>query len=195
MPDRVECKDSRIIRRLLRVNHSGEHGAVAIYSSQINRARKYYSDILPWLEETLKHELRHREAFLAAMPARGAKPCRAMFVWRSGGAVLGAITAMFGRDGVMVCTAAVERTVHRHLVEQIEYLDKTDQELADLVRDILREENEHLEMAERHHDPNRITARWLASVVAGATEMLIFLSTRGDSRKLQAVMRQPLLAE
>ncbi len=184
-------EDSRIIRRILRVNHSGEHGAVAIYSSQVNRARIHYPDILPWLEETLEHELRHREAFLTVMPSRGAKPCRAMFVWRSGGAVLGVITGMFGKSAVMVCTAAVERTVHRHLVEQIEYLDRADQELAVLVKDILREEDAHLEMAERHHDSSRFLARVLSAIIACATEVLIFLSTRGDSLKLHAMMRRP----
>ena len=190
MAEGLESEESRIIRRILRVNHSGEHGAVAIYSSQIDRARKNYPDILPWLEETLKHELRHRETFLTAMPSRGAKPCRAMLVWRSGGAMLGAITAMFGKSGVMICTAAVERTVHRHLVEQIDFLERADPELAVLVRDILREEDDHLEMAERHHNPDRTSARVLSSIVTCLTEIFIFLSTRGDSRKLHAMMHQ-----
>ncbi|MEM9234257.1 MAG: demethoxyubiquinone hydroxylase family protein, partial [Pseudomonadota bacterium] len=29
----------RIIRRILRVNHAGEHGAVSIYGAQIAKAR------------------------------------------------------------------------------------------------------------------------------------------------------------
>ena len=48
--------EGRIIRRILRVNHAGEHGAVSIYSTQIAWARKHAPDILAWLEETIGHE-------------------------------------------------------------------------------------------------------------------------------------------
>ncbi|HRE44597.1 MAG TPA: demethoxyubiquinone hydroxylase family protein, partial [Terricaulis sp.] len=59
---------ARIIRRILRVNHAGEHGAVFIYSAQLARARRAYPDLIPWLEETLAHEQRHRARFYEAMP-------------------------------------------------------------------------------------------------------------------------------
>ncbi len=176
---------ARLIRRLLRVNHAGEHGAVFIYSAQLARARRAFPDLAPWLEETLGHELRHRARFRDAMPARGAKPCRMMFVWSFGGAMLGAITALLGRTGVYVCTAAVERTVHRHLIEQAAFLDRNDAELAALVRDILVEEDAHLAAAETGHDASKMLPRALSMLVAGATETLIFLSTRGDSLRLK----------
>jgi ubiquinone biosynthesis monooxygenase Coq7 len=177
-----------IIRRILRVNHAGEHGAVAIYTSQLARARQAHWDLTPWLEETLAHEERHRARFLAAMPARGAKPCRAMFVWGAGGALLGALTAFASREAILVCTAAVECTVHKHLIEQADFLDRADPELAALVRDILTEEDAHLAFAEERHDPHKLDALALGAIVSAATEVLIFLSTRGDSLKLKRAM-------
>ena len=182
-------EQARIIRRILRVNHSGEHGAVAIYKAQIKRAEKNYPDILSWLKETLRHEGRHREAFLNAMPARNAKPCRALYVWKYGGALLGGLTALFGRLGVMVCTSAVERTVHRHLTEQIEFLNDVDHELAAIVEDVLQEEEQHLNDADTQHDPSSTMARVLSFIVASSTELLIYISTRGDSLKLRSAMR------
>lgn len=179
---------ARLVRRLLRVNHAGEHGAVSIYQAQLARARRAYPDLAPWLEETLSHEVRHRARFREAMPTRAAKPCRMMFVWSFGGGLLGAITALFGRTGVYVCTAAVERTVHRHLVEQAAFLDRCDGELAALVRDILVEEDEHLAIAEARHDGARLLPRALSALVSGATEALIFVSTRGDSLRLKHAM-------
>ena len=143
---------------------------------------------MPWLEETLSHELRHRARFREAMPTRAAKPCRMMFVWSFGGAMLGALTAACGRDGVYVCTAAVERTVHQHLTEQIAFLDRADPPLAALVRDILIEEDAHLAHAEAHHDTRTLFARTLSALVSAATETLIFLSTRGDSLRLRTAM-------
>ncbi len=97
----------RLIPRILRVNHAGEHGAVAIYSAQLAHARRAHPDLVAWLEETLSHEERHRARFREAMPSRAAKPCRPMFVWSFGGAALGALTAACGRTGIYVCTAAV----------------------------------------------------------------------------------------
>ena len=185
----MKADNQRIIRRILRVNHSGEHGAVAIYSSQLRRARKHFPEITPWLEKTLGHELRHRDEFLSAMPSRGAKTCRAMYVWHFGGAALGFISALFDRTGVMVCTTAVERTVHRHLVEQIHFLENSDGELAAIVKNILKEEDAHLAIAEKQHDPTRASAKILAAIISAATEVLIFMSTRGDSRKLNVWLK------
>ena len=176
----------RLIPRILRVNHAGEHGAVAIYSAQLARARRAYPDLIPWLSETLAHEQKHRTR--EAMPTRTAKPCRLMFVWSFGGAALGALTALSGRTGIYVCTAAVERTVHRHLVEQIAFLERADPALAQIVRDILIEEDAHLAHAEAHHNAHGPFARALAALVSAATETLIFLSTRGDSLHLRRAL-------
>lgn len=179
----------RIIRRILRVNHAGEHGAVSIYGAQIVRARRRWPDLLPWLEETRDHEVEHRARFLDAMPERSAKPCRALYVWKYGGALLGSITALLGRDGVLRCTVAVERTVHGHLCEQIEFLETRDPPLGEIVRDILREENEHLAHAQAGVNGASHIGGILERVVAAATEVLICLSTRGDSLRLKQLMR------
>src|SRR5262245_13732402 len=102
---------------------------MAIYSAQLSHARRKYPDLVPWLEETLRHETRHRSAFRGAMDQRGVTPCGALAIWSVGGSILGAATAAFGRTGVYVCTAAVERTVRRHLEEQATYLDTADTSL------------------------------------------------------------------
>ncbi len=46
---------TRLIPRILRVNHAGKHGAVAIYSAQLAHARRAHPDLIPWLEDTLAH--------------------------------------------------------------------------------------------------------------------------------------------
>lgn len=179
----------RIVQRILRVNHAGEQGAVSIYGAQIALAKARYPDLLPWLEETLQHEKRHRRTFLDLMPARATTPCPVASVWSVGGAILGFVTALLGRHGVIVCTAAVERTVHKHLVEQIAYLSGRDEELADGIRKVQVEENEHLAFAEERHDPQAPVARLLSGVISIVTEALIFIATRGDSMRLNAALR------
>jgi ubiquinone biosynthesis monooxygenase Coq7 len=84
----------------------------------------------------------------------------------------------------MACTAAVERTVHGHLIEQALLLDGIDPELAALIRSIQVEEDEHLAYAEARHDPATPFAKVVSAIVSGATAALIALSTRGDSLRL-----------
>jgi ubiquinone biosynthesis monooxygenase Coq7 len=99
------------------------------------------------------------------------------------------MTAILGRRGVIVCTAAVERTVHRHLAEQIAYVSGRDEELADGIRKVQVEENEHLAFAEARHDPRALLARLLSGPISAITEVLMFLATRGDSLRLNAALR------
>jgi 3-demethoxyubiquinol 3-hydroxylase len=184
-PDQAPDK---VIRRILRVDHAGEHGAVAIYSSQIAWAKRHAPDLLPWLEETIAHERTHRERFRSAMPVRAAKPCRLLSIWSVGGAMLGWMTAQLGRTGVMVCTSAVERTVHAHLLEQRQFLSRHDPELDGIIASIQQEEDEHLAYADQRHDPKKLLPALLRPLVAAATEALIFISTRGDSLRLRRAM-------
>jgi len=178
-------ESARLIRRILRVNHAGEHGAVSIYQAQLRGLDKADAELHAWLTETLNHERRHRTAFRDAMPLRGAKPCRALVIWKSGGSVLGWLSSAFGRVGVLVCTQAVEETVHRHLLEQISFLDRVDPELANVVRDILKEEVDHLLYARDRLSQRSRVLRMARALVGVATEALIAVSTRGDSFRLR----------
>lgn len=176
--------DERTIRRILTVNHAGEHGAIWIYSAQLARLGRKRPELRAWLETTLSHEQAHRAAFLESMASRGAKPCCTMALWSRGGWLLGWICALFGPVGVMACTAAVERTVHRHLDEQVRFLSDRDPTLAELIRNIQREEFEHLAFAEGALPQGSRISKVLEPIVSGCTETLIFLSTRGVSLRL-----------
>ncbi len=176
----MERLNRTIPARILRVNHGGEHGAIRIYRAQIATARVRCPDLLPFLEEALGHEREHLAAFRALMPARQSKPCRLMWIWGMGGAVLGTLTGLIGRGAIVACTVAVERTVHRHLDDQLAYLRPRDSELAAVIGVIQRQEQEHIEEAARRGK----SARWLESTISALTDGLIFLSTRGDSAKL-----------
>lgn len=170
----------RIIAGILRVNHGGEHGAVAIYRGQIAIARLTAPDLVAPLRDILTHEIRHRAAFRALMPARAARPCRLMGLWSLGGGLLGLATGLMGRSAIMTCTAAVERTVHRHLIDQKRWLADRDPELARIIAEIEVEELEHLTFAEE----GAPGAGPMGGLIAVVTEALIWLSTRGGSRLL-----------
>jgi 3-demethoxyubiquinol 3-hydroxylase len=176
---------SLTIARILKVNHAGEHGAIRIYRAQIWIARWRCPDVVPFLEVTLAHEVNHCALFRAAMTPRKTRPCRVMSLWGNGGYALGAITALMGRQGIWICTAAVEAAVHRHLEDQLFFLSGRDGELHDLIKSIQIEELSHLHHAEDNITNNGFPARLLDRIVSLSTDVVIWLSTWGDSTRMK----------
>ena len=176
--------DRLTISRILKVNHAGEYGAIRIYRAQLWVARRLYPDVAAFLEETLAHEIRHCVMFREAMAQRSARPCRVMSLWGNGGLVLGFITSLLGRQGIWICTAAVESTVHKHLDDQLHFLRGRDEGLRSLILSIQAEEAAHM-----HHALARIATKsaWtrsLDAIISGCTELVIWLSTWGTSAKM-----------
>jgi ubiquinone biosynthesis monooxygenase Coq7 len=175
-----------VLRDILRVDHAGEYGAIRIYRAQIAIARWRAPDLLTMLQEALDDETRHRDRFDAGLRERGQRPCDMLPLWGVGGTVLGTGTALLGREAILVCTEAVERTVHRHMDDQVAWLTPREPALAAAIAAIRDEEVDHL----HHAQGKRVTTRptmWLRlldTVVATATEVLVWLSTYGVSARL-----------
>ena len=148
------AREALTVARIVKVNHAGEFGAIRIYSAQIAVAARRYPDIAPALGEMLAHEQKHCAAFFGAMPQRNSRPCRIMSLWSWGGWLLGFLTALMGRQAIWICTAAVEAAVHRHLDDQLHFLQSRDPELRDIVLSIRAEELAHL-----HHAEERIEGK------------------------------------
>ncbi len=177
--------DGLTIRRILKVNHAGEFGAIRIYTAQLAVARRIFPDMVPALMEMRDDEVEHCRLFFAAMPARSARPCRVMAFWSLGGFVLGIVTASLGRNMIWVCTEAVEATVHRHLEGQMAFLQDRDPELHATIASIQQQEMAHLQHA-IDQQPRRGLMRALFLPVIGlVTESLIWLSTWGDSTSMR----------
>lgn len=169
----------RTISRFLRVNHAGEYGAIRIYSAQIAVAGRVRPLMVPFLEETLSHERCHLERFRALMPARRTRPSLMLPVWGLGGAMLGLLTGIMGKNGIAICTEAIERTVHRHLNHQIEWIADRDPEFVAAIRDVRDEEIGHLSGAIDIRTCTGPAARMLDWFVASVTRALIWVSTLG----------------
>ena len=188
-------RDTLTIARILKVNHAGEYGAIRIYRAQVAVARLFYPDMVQPLSEMLRHEIEHCAKFRAAMPARHARPCRIMSLWSLGGSVLGCLTALMGRQSIWTCTAAVESAVHRHLDDQLLFLELRDSELHRIILDIREEELSHLNTAETNIRGSSILRRVLRGVISWLTNVMIWFSTWGDStrmvRELEAGKRVP----
>lgn len=180
----MKARDQLATARILKVNHAGEYGAIRIYRAQLWIARHRFTDMVPFLEETLGHEIEHCALFRNAMPERGAKPCRVLALWGNGGLVLGFLTALLGRQAIWICTEAVEATVHQHLEDQLFFLLSRDPELHALIASIQSEELHHLHYASERITSRSLRARLLRAAISIATEAVIWLSTWGDSTRM-----------
>jgi ubiquinone biosynthesis monooxygenase Coq7 len=178
----------RTIARILKVNHAGEFGAIRIYRAQLWYAQTTGGDLVPFLTETLSHEIKHCQLFLDAMPSRNARPCKAMPLWGIGGWILGLATSLMGRNAVMVCTEAVEETVHRHLEEQMHYLTGRDEDLHHIIADIQVEEDQHLRFAKSQVRPSPLNGA-LKTLICISTEVVIWLSTQGAVTRMERAIK------
>ena len=178
----------RSIARILKVNHAGEYGAIRIYQAQLQVARHRFTDLVPFLEKTLADESDHCNKFRAAMPPRDTRPCLTLWFWSWGGYILGVITAMAGRNAVMVCTETVEDAVHHHMNDQIVFLADKDSELQRLIEIIRVEELEHLDFAAKRVRHSRLT-KLAFKLIYATTEILIWLSTQGAASQMKRDLR------
>jgi ubiquinone biosynthesis monooxygenase Coq7 len=177
------------IRRILKVNHAGEFGAIRIYNAQLALARSFYPDIAPVLVEMRDDEIEHCEIFFTAMPERKARPCRVMALWSLGGYVLGFATAVLGRNMIWICTEAVEATVHRHLEDQIAFLETRDPALQALILSIQEQELAHLQHAVDNQPRQGVAHAAVLPIISAVVESLIWLSTWGDSSAMRSELR------
>ncbi|MGE0238772.1 MAG: demethoxyubiquinone hydroxylase family protein [Parvibaculaceae bacterium] len=177
------------VRRILKVNHAGEYGAIRIYGAQIRVARRLYPAIVAALSDIRAHEIEHCRLFHDAMSVRGARPCRVMSFWSLGGFVLGFVTALMGQRMIWICTEAVESAVHRHLDDQLAFLDGRDADLKALIASIQGEELSHLHEAQARRGASGPVQAGAVVVIGALTDLLIWLSTWGDSTRMAREMR------
>jgi len=170
--------DQRLPGRIIKVNHAGEFGAINIYRAQIGVARLFRQPHLAMLREFIAHEKKHLQIFGDELARRGVRRCRSYWLCGIGGFVLGLVTALLGRKGVMACTAAVETVVTRHLEQQLDVLDRIgDHEARTAVQAILADEEEHRDTAvEEGFDC--VFYKPVYALVMAATESVIWLGMR-----------------
>src|SRR5260221_10158766 len=110
------------------------------------------------------------------MPKRAARPCRAIFLWGWGGFLLGAGTALLGPRMIWICTESVEAAVHRHLDDQLRYLEDRDPELCRLIASIQGEELAHLQEARSNSGKMSKPRQLSLNLIGTITDLLIWLT-------------------
>jgi len=166
-------------RKILKVNHAGEHGAINIYRSQLLICSWFMKDMVPMLSEFLEDEKRHMDIFWKEIQARNGIKCKSFYLCGLGGYVMGLFSALLGRKGIMACTWAVESVVVTHLHFQLEYLrEKNDTDAYNTVEAILIDEENHRDIGAQHEGASNIWYRPLRFFISLFTEIIIRFGMR-----------------
>jgi len=134
---------------ILRVDHAGEMGAVAIYRGQraVLGAAPGHERIAGQLAAMEEQEQVHLARFDKLLTERRVRPTALAPVWRLAGFALGAGTALMGDKAAHACTEAVETVIEQHYAGQIEELADRDPELAAELAKFRDEELAHRDTA------------------------------------------------
>ena|SRR5579871_453218 len=116
---------------MLRVDHAGEYGAVAIYSGQLAvlRRRPGHERIIDQLEEMASQEQIHLDAFDAMLSQDHVRPTLFSPIWNMTGFALGVGTALLGEKAAHACTEAVETVIEEHYGDQVAELRESGEEM------------------------------------------------------------------
>lgn len=135
-------------KKILKVNHAGEFGAINIYRAQILVSKFLRRDYTALLAEFLTDEERHLEIFWTEIQRRNGIKCKSYWLCGIGGYFMGFISALLGKRGVMACTWAVESVVTEHLENQLSYLQSVGDTTAfEAVKAIIEDEEHHRDLA------------------------------------------------
>ncbi len=143
-------RNARRIREMIRVDHAGEYGAVAIYRGQraVFQGLPHKSRIVAQLEEMEADEQHHLDAFDDLIRSGQSRPTALSPFWQLGGTALGVVTALMGERAAHACTEAVETVIEGHYAAQVEELRAMgEDELAALFDRFREEEVAHKDLA------------------------------------------------
>ncbi len=176
-----EPRAEELINRIIRVDHAGEYGAKRIYDGQLAILGK--SDVGDELREMAMAEERHLETFKKMIVERRVRPTALMPIWQIAGFVLGAGTALLGREAAMACTVAIEEVIEEHYADQSAQLDtlqgkEAEPELKRIIDEFRVEEIEHRDIALDNNAEQVPGYPLLTSAIKTGSRLAIWLSER-----------------
>ena len=148
-PKRSGHKTNPRIAEMLRVDHAGEYGAVAIYRGQqaVFKRNAKTQKIAEQLAEMEAEEQKHLDAFDKLLVERNVHPTAMTPIWNVAGYGLGVVTALMGEKAAHACTEAVENVIEQHYGAQVEEIKDEEPELASVFAEFREDELHHRDTA------------------------------------------------
>ncbi|CAL9700728.1 unnamed protein product [Knipowitschia caucasica] len=162
IPPSLDSDEKNMLEMMLRVDHAGEYGANRIYAGQMAVLGR--SQAGPLIQEMWDQEKKHLARFNEILAENRVRPTALLPLWNLAGFVLGASTALLGKEGAMACTVAVEESITEHYNSQIRALMEKDPEryteLLQIIKEFRDDEMEHHDTG-LAHDAETLPGYWL----------------------------------
>lgn len=162
VPTPRDSEEKEMLDQMLRVDHAGEYGANRIYAGQMAVLGR--SSIGPLIQEMWDQEKKHLAKFNEILAENRVRPTALLPIWNIAGFVLGASSALLGKEGAMACTVAVEESISEHYNSQIRALMEKDPEryteLLQVIKEFRDDEMEHHD-AGLENDAESVPGYWL----------------------------------
>ena len=141
--------NQKILEEIIRVDHTGERGAIKIYEGQLLALKTIKQDesLKDKIEEMKEQEKEHLEYFEKEIQKRKIKPTYLLPLWDIMGVTLGFGTALLGKKAAMLCTASVEEVIENHYQNQLKKLGNDEMELKAKIEKFKGDEVDHKNMA------------------------------------------------
>ncbi len=167
--------ERRLSGALMRINHTGEVCAQALYDGQMLVAREPRVQAL--LEHAAKEETEHLAWTETRLQELGARKSVLDPIFYTGSLALGAAAGLLGDRWSLGFLAETERQVERHLTGHMQRLPASDARSRAVVEQMRADESGHAMTAEREGAatlprPVRFAMRLAARVMTGATRLL-----------------------
>lgn len=166
---------------ILRVDHAGEFGAVAIYRGQLAVFERQHGKdrIVGQLKEMAAQEQEHLDAFDSLLQAGSVRPTALSPVWNAAGFALGVGTALLGEKAAHACTEAVETVIEEHYGDQVaELTDAGETELAARMAKFQEEEIAHKDLATSEGAAQAPAYPLLSAAIRAGCRLAIRISER-----------------
>jgi ubiquinone biosynthesis monooxygenase Coq7 len=167
---------AELVKRIIRVDHAGEHGAARIYDGQLAVLGK--SAVAPMIRHMAEQEQRHRAVFDRLLVEHRVRPTLLGPVWDAAGYALGAATALLGERAAMACTVAVEEVIDEHYRQQSEALGEHAPALKAIIEDCRADEVEHRDAGLAHGAEQAPGYETLTAAIKAGSRLAIWLATR-----------------
>ncbi len=174
------------LTEMIRVNHSGELGAINIYKGQIlaTKHRSFIKDeakLLEILNHMYQQEIVHFQYFTREVEQKKIRPSLLTSIWSSLGFTIGYMTGIFGEKTAMNLTIGVETVIGEHYqsqLESIEAMKLNNEELYRKISQFMAEELEHLDTSMASHKTMICSHLYLRKLVEVATNLAISIAKR-----------------
>ena len=168
------------LAEILRVDHAGEMGAVAIYRGQraVLGQAPGHERIAGQLAEMEAHEAEHLARFDRLLTDRQVRPTALAPFWRLAGFALGAGSALMGDKAAHACTEAVESVIEQHYAAQIVELADREPALAAELAKFRDEELAHRDQAVEEGARDAPAYALLSAAIAAGCRAAIKISEK-----------------